>query len=264
MAKKQTAGVVNHAYAGGRNKVSAILYKLCSLPSLAKRSSADKRTAYARIISGSAMDEQELAERMVERTRYLDVDTIAYMLKVMTRIIEEELSVGRHVKLSDFLSLGLAFEGRLDPERPLDAKRLPLSPWARFSTTFIEKLNRDATIAYHSPLQPAEIRVDRVEPFSRAGITLIGKFHNIGSLSVVLRDEAGNERTCPFALRTAAKSTRQIGTKLELKPRPVLADGAYTAILSWIDGAGEEKQMEVPFTLETNEQGSAKRFASRK
>ena len=129
-----------------REGPETIHYKLHPIPH--EPGSKSKQQTAARIIEKEPIPAGTLEKIVAERNPTLQRDLVHHVLQATVHAMLDELQQGHRVTINNFLSIGLSLKGTVDPKKPLDAKRLTLTPTARFSQNFITALNRGAQLAY--------------------------------------------------------------------------------------------------------------------
>ncbi len=241
MAKRKSKRVVSHEVMGtlGAHTVHYTLQKTAALSRKTAKGEADKRTAFARVVYREKVRQQELEDLILEQNPLLKPELVQYVLRAMVRVLKEQLKIGRNVTLQDFISFGVAFEGRVDPERPLDVRHLPLIPKTRFSRTFIDDLNTNTRIAYHEGLLPP--RVD-IKKFIAEGnvILLTGEFRHPEVLAADILTASGE--VIPCDIRIPEHTARTAVPSLTILPKTSFPAGS-TLQLQWVDGANESRKL---------------------
>ncbi len=240
---------VAHRLVSQRNALGAIRYTLTKATRRGK--AAEKgQTAYARILAKDTVNEAQLVDELAATFPGLKAPVIAALLAQWQDLLVQHLRAGRRVTLNNSFSFGVSFEGCVDPERPFDARLLPLSPWVRFAPGFINRINREVEIAYDAPLLPPKVKVDTVR-WNKAAFELTGSFRNISGLVIDLLSEDGEVIPCTHTLAIPEKSNRPSGKTLYVtadRPLPCAPKThallhPYTLRLQWFDGAHEEQTL---------------------
>ncbi len=235
----------------GRKEPDAVRYKLQVMPVLAKRVKAgedeNKKTAYAKVVYRDVLNEERLAQQIAEQHPALPATTVKYVIDALTTTMKEELRRGRQITFSNLFSFGLAFEGRIDPSSPLDARHLPLRPWARFSSGFINEMNHQVRVAYTEPVQPPKVEVDGM--CLRAGlIELKGSFHHYESIAADIMTADGNTIPCTISASKDGRLTRPSAKRLFVLTPEMIDYATSTLHLSWIDGGGDHQTLPLPLS----------------
>ncbi len=251
MAKGKAARRIDHDYTENRDQTGVIRYKLVPVArGLAKgaTTAADAKSAYARVVERKVVDFDALAQLVVEDCIGVNPSTVQYITATFVRTMVAQLKAGNRVTLNGFLSMGLAFEGRVDPARPQDVRNLPLKPWVRFAPQVFDELNRGAVISHDSPTLPTVVEVTEVYFAGLAGIGVFGKFRNVkGALTITLQLEDGTRHPCTFTLnRGSARSTRNIGKSLSVYPSIPVPAGTHTLHFTWPDGSSTPQTLSRP------------------
>ncbi len=249
MAKGHTQRRIAHQLVSNRNAFDVVRYKLQKVAQRGK-SAEEKQTAFARVVAEDTVTEAQLAVELSRMFPGVNPDLMAAILNQLQEVLLQHLRAGRRVNFKDMFSFGLSFEGRLDPERPFDARLLPLSPWVRFAPNFLNRLNRKVKVAYNAPLLPPKVQVKKAEWF--VGLfQLTGSFRNIEGMIADVIAEDGSEIPCKHYLSVTTRSHRHSGKTLHIMPEAKLAcdetthklTQPYTLRLRWFDGANEEKTL---------------------
>ena len=135
----------SHAYAvENRRGTHTIHYSLKTVP----KKSGLKKKAYARLKEKEPLGAAALMEEVAKRNPILNPQLVHMVLESVAEVAADNLRQGRRVTLEGLFSMGVSLPGSIDPKRPLDAKKLTLKPWTRFSQRFITLLNKGAQIVY--------------------------------------------------------------------------------------------------------------------
>ncbi len=149
MAKFHTNRAVHHIMAE-TSEAHCVHYKLLKAPGLARQKvseGADPRTAFAKIVPRETVTQEELEEFIAAQNPLLKPSLMHHAIDALMAAITAQVKAGRQVTLKNQMTFGASFEGRVDPTRPQDVCHLPLAPWVRFSSAFIDAINRGVRIA---------------------------------------------------------------------------------------------------------------------
>ena len=135
-----------HTAIENRNGPDTIHYCLQALP--LQPSHKGKQRVSARIIEKETVGSLVIAQRITAENPTIPTQLAHMVLESAANIMLQELRQGHRVTIENVLSIGLSLKGTVDPKRPLDAKKLTLTPWARFARTFTTALNKGAQLAY--------------------------------------------------------------------------------------------------------------------
>ncbi len=233
-----------------KKAANAVQYKLQTLPALARKvkegETPNPKTAYARVVDSEICTIDRLAERVAERNPLIRPTVMRHILESMVEIIAEELQRGHQVTFEDLFSFGVSFEGRVNPEAPLDARHLPLMPWARFSKRFINDINRGVKIAYAEEVNPPKVEIDEVKVIEGV-ISLRGDFKHYEALAADVITAEGETIACTISATQSERLTRPHSKRLFVFPEEKANLAGAQLLLTWIDGGGERQER--AFTL---------------
>ena len=126
--------------------VDVVKYRLQAPP--VKSGLNKKKKATAWVVPKASLTLGDVAQEVNRRFPNLQPATVEYMVEALAEVLCDKLRAGHPISIGGLFSLGVSLKGTVDPERPLDARFLTLTPWARFSQRFITTLNRGAKLAH--------------------------------------------------------------------------------------------------------------------
>ena len=129
-----------------RNGPDTIHYTLRDVPQ--PKGSKWKKRISAKVIEKQSIHAGDFARHIAEQYPNLQESLVHFVLQAAANVLLDELKQGHRVTMNGVLSMGLSLKGTVDPKKPLDAKKLTLTPTARFSQNFITALNKGAQLAY--------------------------------------------------------------------------------------------------------------------
>ncbi len=244
MAKKHKTRRIAHQVTDGRFHSDTITYGLERSTKTLKN--APEKSAYAKVRTKRRVTTPMIAEMLTHRLPGLSPRLAECVLDTFADIFVEKLREGNQIVLRDTFTMGLSFEGTVEPDRPFDVRTLPLAPWVRFAPNFLDRINRDVKIAYESPLLPTKVEISEVHRGERH-FELRGNFRQASELIVDVFFADGHAIPCKAFFLKNPHSTRPSGKTVVVLPEdPIPAEEDVTLNVAWFEGTGEPRSAQFP------------------
>ena len=144
-----------HKPSGSVRNADVVRYRVKRMPKA--NGQKKRRVACAEVVEREVVPMGRFVDRVATNFPNLQPAMINFVMEAVAETLAEELRQGHRVTIPGLFSLGVSLKGTVNPDKPLDAKKLTLFPWARFSQNFITTVNRGAKLA---PLDPSPLGPD--------------------------------------------------------------------------------------------------------